>query len=152
MSYTSLLDTSPALHTFLQFKFGFKPSPFSKILVKYQNQVTASDLPLYDIFVPQKVPLLKISEDVVACDWWFAPPPFKGPIKNPGNAYGGNGYLLQEYLDSNPMISPSNVKSERSLCKILWSRYSCWSIINNPKLLTVDQLIIVNKQKLICFG
>ena len=46
-----------------------------KILVKCQNQASASDLPLYDIFAPQKVPLSKISDDVIACDLWFAPPP-----------------------------------------------------------------------------
>ena len=44
----------------------------------------ASDLPFYDIFAQQKVPFLKISDDVIACDLWFAPPP---PIKNPGYAY-----------------------------------------------------------------
>ena len=43
----------------------------------------ASNLPFYDIFVPQKVPLSKISDDVIACDFWFGPP----PIKNPGYAY-----------------------------------------------------------------
>ena len=59
------------------FNLGFKPSPFTKILVKCQNQASASDLPLYDIFVPQKVPLLKISDDVVACDLWFGPPQSK---------------------------------------------------------------------------
>ena len=53
-----------------------------KILVKRQ-QVTISDLPSYDIFVPQKLPLWKIYDDVIACDLWFRPP----PIKNPGYAY-----------------------------------------------------------------
>ena len=33
------------------------------------NQVIASNLPFYDIFVPQKVPLSKISDDVIACDF-----------------------------------------------------------------------------------
>ena len=33
----------------------------------------ASDLPLYDIFVTQKVPFSKISDDVIACDLWFSP-------------------------------------------------------------------------------
>ena len=37
----------------------------------------ASNLPFYDIFIPQKVPLSKISDDVIACDWWFAPPQLK---------------------------------------------------------------------------
>ena len=45
----------------------------------------ASDLPFYVIFVPQNVPLLKISDDVVAYDLWFGPQP---QIKNPGYAYG----------------------------------------------------------------
>ena len=43
-----------------------------------------SDLPFYDTFAPQKVPFSKISDDVIACDLWFAPP----PIKNPGYAHG----------------------------------------------------------------
>ena len=40
--------------------------------VKVPNQ--ASDLPFYNIFAPQKVPLSKICDDVIACDLWFAPP------------------------------------------------------------------------------
>ena len=41
-------------------------------------QATASDLPLiYHTFVPQKVPLTKISHDVIACDLWFGPPQSK---------------------------------------------------------------------------
>ena len=56
---------------------------FTKILVKCQR-ATASDLPFYDIFAPQKVPFLKISDDVIACHLWFGPPP---PIKNPSYAY-----------------------------------------------------------------
>ena len=47
------------------------------------QRTTASDLPFYDIFAQQKVPFLKISDDVIACDLWFGPP----PIKNPGYAY-----------------------------------------------------------------
>ena len=39
------------------------------------TQVTTCDLPIYNIFVPQKVTLLKISDDVISCDLWFAPPP-----------------------------------------------------------------------------
>ena len=35
----------------------------------------AYDLPFYDIFAPQKVPFLKISDDVIAFDLWFCPPP-----------------------------------------------------------------------------
>ena len=43
----------------------------------------ASDFPIYDIFAPQKITFSKISDDVIACDLWFGPP----PIKNPGYAY-----------------------------------------------------------------
>ena len=39
------------------------------------NQAKASDHTFYDIFVPQKVPLLKISDDVIACHFCFGPPP-----------------------------------------------------------------------------
>ena len=44
-------------------------------------QAKASDRSFYDIFAPQKVPPSKLSDDVIACDLWFAPLP---PIKNPG--------------------------------------------------------------------
>ena len=53
---------------------SFHPSPFTKILVKCP-QTTASDLAFYDIFAPQKVTFLKISDDVIACDLWFGLPP-----------------------------------------------------------------------------
>ena len=33
-----------------------------------------SDLPSYDIFVPEKIPLLKIFDDVIAYNLWFGPP------------------------------------------------------------------------------
>ena len=49
---------------------------FTKILVKCQR-ATASDFPFYEIFAPQKVPFLKISDDVIACDLWFGPPQSK---------------------------------------------------------------------------
>ena len=39
------------------------------------SQTTASDFPFYDIFVPQKVPLSKIPDDVIACD--LVSPPIK---------------------------------------------------------------------------
>ena len=44
----------------------------------------ALGLSLYNIFAPQKVPQLEISDDLIACDLWFAPLP---PIKNPANTY-----------------------------------------------------------------
>ena len=38
---------------------GLKPSPLNEFLVTCQQQATASDLPFYDIFAPQQIPLLK---------------------------------------------------------------------------------------------
>ena len=35
----------------------------------------ASDLLSYDTFAQQKVPILKFSDDVIACDLLFASPP-----------------------------------------------------------------------------
>ena len=32
-----------------------------------------SDLPSYDMFVPQQVPLWKNFDDVISCDLWFRP-------------------------------------------------------------------------------
>ena len=52
-------------------------------LVTCQHQATASDLSFYDIFAPTKNSSFEVSDDVIACDLWFAPP----PIKNPGYAY-----------------------------------------------------------------
>ena len=80
--YTSLLNTSSKLdfYTFQQLVFA---------LSLYQNpgkvchQATASDLPFYDIFAPQKITFSQISDDVIACDLWFGPL----PINNPGYAY-----------------------------------------------------------------
>ena len=46
-------------------------------------QATTSDLPFYDIFAPPKNSSFEVSDDVIACDLWFAPP----PIKIPGYAY-----------------------------------------------------------------
>ena len=39
------------------------------------NQTTAFDLSFYDILVPQKVNLSKVSDDVIACDLWIGPAP-----------------------------------------------------------------------------
>ena len=50
----------------------------------------ALDLPFHDILAPQKVPLLKIFDHVIAWYLWFATP----QIKNPSYAYGYSGYLL----------------------------------------------------------
>ena len=56
------------------------------------NQAAASDLPFYDNLCPQKVPFLKNSDDVIACDLLFASIP---PFKNPGYAM----------LDDSPKVS-----------------------------------------------
>ena len=72
---SALAHLTPLLsYTFALFNHYFSLSPFTKILVKCQK-ATASDLPLYDIFALQKVPFLKITDDVIACDLWFGPPP-----------------------------------------------------------------------------
>ena len=42
-----------------------------------KQAITISDLPSYDIFVPQKLPLWKNFDDVISCDVWFRPPPNK---------------------------------------------------------------------------
>ena len=47
---------------------------FGEVYRFHCQQATASDLPFYDIFAPQKVSLLKIPDEVIACDLWFAPP------------------------------------------------------------------------------
>ena len=41
--------------------WGFRPLP------------PASDLPFYDIFASQKLPLLKIGDDAIACNLWVGP-------------------------------------------------------------------------------
>ena len=72
--YTSLLNTSSKLdfYTFQQLVFALS----TKILAKC-HQATASDLPFYDIFAPQKISFSKISDDVIACNLWFGPPQSK---------------------------------------------------------------------------
>ena len=62
----------------------------------------AFDLIFYNIFAPQKVPPLKISDHVIACDLWFVL-----PIKNPGYAYGYNGYLPSITVTSNQSWAPA---------------------------------------------
>ena len=53
------------------------------------NQATAFDHTFYDIFVPQKVPLSKIFDDVLHVIFGLALP----PIKNPGCANAQGGFL-----------------------------------------------------------
>ena len=72
LRYTSFLNTSPKLDI-CTFQLLHKALSLCKILVKCQP-ATISNLPSYDIFVPQAVSLLKIFDDVIACDLWFGPP------------------------------------------------------------------------------
>ena len=50
------------------------------------NHTTSSGLPFYDIFVPQKNLLSKISDDVIACNFGFG----LSSIKNSGYAYAAS--------------------------------------------------------------
>ena len=54
-----------------------------KWLVRPQTQATASDLPFYDFFVPQKVPFSKIFDDVIARYLWFVPLPQSKTLATP---------------------------------------------------------------------
>ena len=68
---TSLLTAPTNLDIFgkLIFRFWFKSSPFSKILVTCQTQVLVSDLSWYGILVHKKFLNLKIFDDVIACNF-----------------------------------------------------------------------------------
>ena len=78
LRYTSFLNTSPSLDIWL-FNYVLligNALSLCKILVKCQP-ATILDLPSYDLFVPQKVSLLKIFHDVIACDMG---PPYQSKI------------------------------------------------------------------------
>ena len=68
-------NASLDLDIFAHCNYWFKPSPLNKFLVTSQHQATASDLPFYDIFAPTKNFSFKVSDNVIACDLWFDPPP-----------------------------------------------------------------------------
>ena len=80
LSYTIVYSAHIPIYTFALFIFGLSLLPIAKSWLRANTQATASDLPIYNIFVPLKVPLSKISEDVITCD--LVP-----PIKNPGYIY-----------------------------------------------------------------
>ena len=63
--------------TFALFNYKFIFSTFIEIVVRCQQQSTTLDLTFYDIFALQKFPFFLISDDVIACNLWFAPPPIK---------------------------------------------------------------------------
>ena len=44
-------------------------------LILVYTQITSSGLPFFKTFVPQKVPISKISDDVIAFNLWFGPSP-----------------------------------------------------------------------------
>ena len=72
---------------FLHFCFcgGLSPLPIAKSWLNVSTQPTASDLPIYNLFVSQKVPLWKISDDVIACNLWFWPRPQSKVLATPMN-------------------------------------------------------------------
>ena len=78
--YTSFLNTFLKLNICV-FELLVEVLSLCKILVTCY-QAAISDLPSYNIFVPQKLPLLKIFDDVISCDLWFR----LNPIKNSGYA------------------------------------------------------------------
>ena len=81
LSYTSFLNTFPKLDICI-FQLLVLALFLCKILVTCKQATTISDLSSYDIFVPQKLPLWKIFDDVMSCDLWFRP----SLIKNFGYA------------------------------------------------------------------
>ena len=56
------------------FYFGLSLLPIAKSWLWPNTQATAIELPIHHILVPQKVPLSKSSDDVIACVLWFEPP------------------------------------------------------------------------------
>ena len=73
LRYTSFLNTSSPKLDICTFQLLHKALSLCKILVKCQP-AAISNLPFYDILVPQTVSLLKIFDDVIACDLCFGPP------------------------------------------------------------------------------
>ena len=55
--------------------FGLSPLSLAKSWLRANTQATATNLPIYNILVAQKVPLSKITEDVITCD--LVPPQSK---------------------------------------------------------------------------
>ena len=76
LSYTSFLNTFPKLDICI-FQLLVLAFFLCKIRVTCKLVTTISDLPSYDIFVPQKLPLWKNFDDVISCDLWFRPLPIK---------------------------------------------------------------------------
>ena len=74
---TLVYSTHLPIYTFILFIFGLSPFPRTKSWLRANTQATASYLPIHNIFVPQKVPVSQISEDVITCNLWFGPPQLK---------------------------------------------------------------------------
>ena len=70
LSHTSFLNTFPKLDICI-FQLLISALFLCKILVTCKQATTISDLPSYDIFVAQKLPLWKNFDDVISSDLWF---------------------------------------------------------------------------------
>ena len=108
--YTSLLNTSSKLDL-----YTFQQLVFSLSLYRNPGKVPSgygfrSSILRY--FAPQKITFSKISDDVIACDLWFGPP----PIKNPGYAYA------QKYSTS---ISTDNICRQVAVLWLFIMRKQC---------------------------
>ena len=76
-----------------------------------QHQATASDLRSYDTFAPTKNSSFEVSDDVIARDLWFAPPP---PIKNPmaGDAKNLQAQWVVVFLHAKNFVDMTNLARE----------------------------------------
>ena len=65
--------------TFALFNFSLRLFSLAKscLIAKHRPRLY---LPLYYIFAPEKVSLLKIFDEVITCSLWFAPPPSQSKI------------------------------------------------------------------------
>ena len=99
------------IYTFPLLTPGLSPLPKEKSWLCGNTQVSASDLPIHSISVPQKN-----SDDVTACDLWFAPPP---SIKNPGYAY------VTKEIDHSKQIAGLRVCLTKQ-CKVIMKTERDW--------------------------
>ena len=86
-----------------------------------------SDIPFYYIFAPQQVPLLEISDDVIASDLWFPTPQSKilatSMLEGPSIFFEKRGQILfkRERLVALPVIEGGYNKEVRF--KVVFSRF-----------------------------
>ena len=90
-SYTRLLTHISQFSRFGFLNLGLSPFPSAKFCLSANTQATATNLPFYDISVAQKVPLLKIFDDVIACG--LGPSQSK-ILATPKPILHGVGYML----------------------------------------------------------